>query len=73
MFLVMQIKDSLGNEHGRPRNIVGETRQTFTAPADTSFDVCFDNVLTTRRESSTWRPGLLEPYLPVPFIPNLLA
>ncbi|OJJ97918.1 hypothetical protein ASPACDRAFT_80036 [Aspergillus aculeatus ATCC 16872] len=44
----MHIKDALGNEHGRPKDIAGETRQAFTAPADTAFDVCFDNQLTTR-------------------------
>ncbi|KAA8649866.1 hypothetical protein EYZ11_005873 [Aspergillus tanneri] len=45
----MHIKDSLGNGHGAPRNIVGETRQTFTPPEDTSFDVCFENLLVTRQ------------------------
>ncbi|KAH8434925.1 emp24/gp25L/p24 family protein [Aspergillus melleus] len=51
----MEIKDSLGNEHGRPRDIIGETRQTFTPPADTSFDVCFENVLTTGRGGNLYR------------------
>lgn len=45
----MQIKDSLGNEYGRPKDIVGETRQAFTPAADASFDVCFSNVLVGRR------------------------
>ncbi|RAK91384.1 WD40 repeat-like protein [Aspergillus costaricaensis CBS 115574] len=44
----MHIKDALGNDHGRPKDIAGETRQAFTSPADTAFDVCFDNQLTTR-------------------------
>ncbi|KAF9891978.1 vesicle coat component [Aspergillus nanangensis] len=45
----MHIKDALGNDHGRPKDVVGETRQTFTAPADTTFDVCFENELVSRR------------------------
>ncbi|RAL01145.1 40S ribosomal RACK1 domain-containing protein [Aspergillus ibericus CBS 121593] len=45
----MHIKDALGNDHGRPKDIEGETRQAFTSPADTAFDVCFDNQLTTRK------------------------
>ncbi|KAG2418174.1 protein ERV25 precursor [Aspergillus terreus] len=45
----MHIKDALGNDHGRPRDIAGETRQTFTAPADTAFDVCFENQLVSRQ------------------------
>ena len=49
----VQIKDALGNDHGRPKDIVGETRQAFTSPADTSFDVCFENVLKGR---STFSP-----------------
>lgn len=40
-----QVRDSLGNEHGHPKDIAGETRQAFTSPADTSFDVCFENQL----------------------------
>ncbi|PYH90993.1 DUF339-domain-containing protein [Aspergillus ellipticus CBS 707.79] len=48
----MHIKDALGNDHGRPKDIAGETRQAFTSPADTAFDVCFDNQLTTRQAIS---------------------
>ncbi|EPS33374.1 Endoplasmic reticulum vesicle protein 25 [Penicillium oxalicum] len=44
----MHIKDAIGNDHGRPRDIVGEVRQAFTAPADTAFDVCLDNQLVGR-------------------------
>lgn len=36
----------MGNEYGRPKDIVGETRQAFTSTADTAFDVCLENVLT---------------------------
>ncbi|KAJ5990009.1 hypothetical protein N7522_010216 [Penicillium canescens] len=42
----IHIKDSMGNDHGRPKDVVGETRQIFTSPADTVFDVCFENQLT---------------------------
>ncbi|KAI1946855.1 vesicle coat component [Ophidiomyces ophidiicola] len=41
----MRIKDSLGNEYARPKDVVGETRQAFTSAGDTSFDVCFSNDL----------------------------
>ncbi|KAJ5640654.1 Endoplasmic reticulum vesicle protein 25 [Penicillium herquei] len=44
----MHIKDSMGNDHGRPKDIVGEVRQAFTSAADTAFDVCMDNQLVGR-------------------------
>ncbi|CAD6585365.1 MAG: vesicle coat component [Alectoria sarmentosa] len=39
----MHIKDAVGNEYGRPKDIVGETRMAFTSHADAAFDVCFEN------------------------------
>ncbi|KAL4771521.1 WD40-repeat-containing domain protein [Aspergillus nidulans var. acristatus] len=45
----MHIKDSMGNDHGRPKDVVGETRQAFTSAGDTTFDVCFENTLVSRR------------------------
>ncbi|KAL2009940.1 hypothetical protein VTN00DRAFT_5747 [Thermoascus crustaceus] len=45
----MHIRDALGNEHGHPKDIAGETRQAFTSPADTAFDVCFENHLVSRQ------------------------
>jgi p24 family protein delta-1 len=42
-----QIKDSVGNDYGRPKDITGETRMAFTSLADTAFDVCFENNLVT--------------------------
>ncbi|PGH20734.1 endoplasmic reticulum vesicle protein 25 [Polytolypa hystricis UAMH7299] len=45
----MHIKDSMSNEYGRPKDVVGETRQAFTPSSDTAFDVCFENVLTSGR------------------------
>ncbi|PGH09112.1 endoplasmic reticulum vesicle protein 25 [Blastomyces parvus] len=44
----MHIRDSMGNDYGRPKDVVGEKRQAFTAGADTAFDVCFDNLLVGR-------------------------
>ena len=41
----------MGNEYGRPKDIVGETRMAFTSHADAAFDVCFENQLTTNRTS----------------------
>ncbi|KAK4697741.1 p24 family protein delta-1, partial [Lecanoromycetidae sp. Uapishka_2] len=43
----MHIKDAVGNEYGRPKDIVGETRMAFTSHADAAFDVCFENQLST--------------------------
>ena len=43
-----QIKDAVGNEYGRPKDVAGEQRMAFTALADAAFDVCFENHLTTR-------------------------
>ncbi|KAI9813638.1 MAG: vesicle coat component [Pycnora praestabilis] len=46
----MHIKDAVGNDYGRPRDVAGETRMAFTSHADSAFDVCFDNILTSQRE-----------------------
>ncbi|KAL5335851.1 WD40-repeat-containing domain protein [Aspergillus crustosus] len=51
----MHIKDALGNDHGRPKDVVGETRQAFTSAGDTTFDVCFEDMLVSRR-------GIANPY-----------
>jgi len=51
----MHIKDSLGNDYGRPKDIVGEKRQAFTPGADTAFDVCFENQLVGRNIGSPFR------------------
>ena len=42
-----QIKDAVGNEYGRAKDIAGEQRTVFTSHADAAFDVCFENVLRT--------------------------
>ena len=43
-----QIKDAVGNEYGRPKDVTGEKRMAFTSLADTAFDVCFTNTMTGR-------------------------
>lgn len=43
---VSQIKDAVGNDYARPRDVAGEARYAFTAHADSAFDVCFENILT---------------------------
>ncbi|KAG8623006.1 hypothetical protein KVT40_007982 [Elsinoe batatas] len=47
MMLNMHIKDTVGNEYGKPRDVEGENRYAFTSHADSAFDVCFENVLTS--------------------------
>jgi p24 family protein delta-1 len=43
---VLQIKDAVGNEYGKPKDVVGEKRMAFTSHANSAFDVCFENLLT---------------------------
>ncbi|RQM05247.1 hypothetical protein DH86_00001791, partial [Scytalidium sp. 3C] len=42
MILDLQIRDSMGNEYGKAKDVVGEKRMAFTSLADASFDVCFE-------------------------------
>ncbi|TVY52202.1 Endoplasmic reticulum vesicle protein 25 [Lachnellula cervina] len=51
----MHIKDAVGNEYGRPKDVVGEQRMAFTSHADASFDVCFENHFTGSQ-------GVSQPY-----------
>ncbi|KAI1850723.1 hypothetical protein JX266_004005 [Neoarthrinium moseri] len=48
MVVNIHIKDAVGNEYGRAKDVVGESRQVFTSHADAAFDVCFENQLTGR-------------------------
>jgi p24 family protein delta-1 len=48
MVVNMHIKDAVGNDYGRPKDVVGESRLAFTSLADTAFDVCFENTLIGR-------------------------
>ncbi|KKZ62912.1 endoplasmic reticulum vesicle protein 25 [[Emmonsia] crescens] len=51
----MHIKDSMGNDYGRPKDVVGEKRQAFTSGSDTAFDVCFENILVGRQSGNPSR------------------
>ncbi|KAK6358995.1 vesicle coat component [Orbilia brochopaga] len=42
----IHIKDAVGNEYGKPKDVVGENRMAFTSHADAAFDVCFENIAT---------------------------
>lgn len=43
--VVQQIKDAVGNDYARPRDVAGENRFAFNSHADSAFDVCFENIL----------------------------
>ena len=45
--ILLQIKDALGNDYARPRDVAGEARYAFTSHHDSAFDVCFENILTS--------------------------
>jgi len=45
MVVNMHIRDAVGNEYGKPKDIAGERRMAFTSHADAAFDVCFENFL----------------------------
>ncbi|KAI9681575.1 MAG: vesicle coat component [Trizodia sp. TS-e1964] len=47
----IQIKDAVGNIHGKAKDVVGESRLAFTSAVDAAFDVCFENTLTTNQNS----------------------
>ena len=47
----MHIKDAVGNDYGRAKDIAAEEkRMAFTSHADAAFDVCFENQLVASRE-----------------------
>ncbi|TKA30707.1 Endoplasmic reticulum vesicle protein 25 [Salinomyces thailandicus] len=50
--LNMHIKDAVGNDYHRPRDIAGEARYAFTSHADSAFDVCFENILNAREAAA---------------------
>ncbi|EPS36203.1 hypothetical protein H072_10286 [Dactylellina haptotyla CBS 200.50] len=49
----IHIKDAVGNEYGKPKDVAGETRMAFTAHADAAFDVCFENIATNYHRGGT--------------------
>ncbi|KAI0551554.1 emp24/gp25L/p24 family/GOLD-domain-containing protein [Xylaria curta] len=51
----IHIRDTVGNEYGRPRDVAGEQRTVFTSHADAAFDVCFENIMTGAL--SDFKPG----------------
>ena len=51
----------MGNEYGRPKDVVGEQRMAFTSHADASFDVCFENVFSGCKLLKTSKPTELNP------------
>ena len=46
MRIKLQILDNVGNEYGKPKDVVGEQRTVFTSHADAAFDVCFENIIS---------------------------
>lgn len=59
----------MGNDHGRPKDIVGEVRQAFTSTADTAFDVCLENQLFGRSKShEDPRPWIVPASIPEEYI-----
>ncbi|KAI0164344.1 emp24/gp25L/p24 family/GOLD-domain-containing protein [Hypoxylon sp. FL1284] len=55
MVVNMHILDNVGNEYGKPKDVVGEQRTVFTSHADAAFDVCFENVMTSSRMNNPSR------------------
>ncbi|GAB7341334.1 hypothetical protein MBLNU457_7600t1 [Dothideomycetes sp. NU457] len=53
MVLNMHIKDAVGNDYARPRDVAGENRYAFTSHSDAAFDVCFENILVASGEVMT--------------------
>ncbi|PSN73404.1 endoplasmic reticulum vesicle protein 25 precursor [Corynespora cassiicola Philippines] len=51
----MHIRDAMGNDYHRPKDVYGENRFAFTSHADSAFDVCFENTLTGK-VSGTMNP-----------------
>ncbi|KAJ4371224.1 vesicle coat component [Neocucurbitaria cava] len=43
----MHIRDAMGNDYHKPKDVVGENRYAFTSHADSAFDVCFENIYTS--------------------------
>lgn len=44
----LQVRDAIGNEYGRSKDVAGESRIVFTSHADAAFDVCFENLMVGR-------------------------
>ncbi|TLS27702.1 hypothetical protein PpBr36_01646 [Pyricularia pennisetigena] len=53
MVVNLNIKDAVGNEYGRAKDVVGEQRTVFTSHADAAFDVCYENILDGSKHVAT--------------------
>ncbi|KAF2468584.1 uncharacterized protein BDR25DRAFT_265342 [Lindgomyces ingoldianus] len=53
--LNMHIRDAMGNDYGRPKDVYGENRYAFTSHADSAFDVCFENILSSTHQMNPSR------------------
>ncbi|KAF2830414.1 hypothetical protein CC86DRAFT_343124 [Ophiobolus disseminans] len=51
----MHIRDAMGNDYHRPKDVVGENRYAFTSHADSAFDVCFENIYTGAQKTTNPR------------------
>lgn len=51
----MHIRDAMGNDYHRPKDVVGENRYAFTSHEDSAFDVCFENTRTSASKSNNPR------------------
>ncbi|KAL6889544.1 emp24/gp25L/p24 family/GOLD domain-containing protein [Trichoderma longibrachiatum] len=45
MVVNIHVRDAIGNEYGRAKDVAGESRIVFTSHADAAFDVCFENLM----------------------------
>ncbi|KAK4071405.1 uncharacterized protein Triagg1_6066 [Trichoderma aggressivum f. europaeum] len=45
MLVNIHVRDAIGNEYGRAKDVAGESRIVFTSHADAAFDVCFENLM----------------------------
>jgi hypothetical protein len=41
-----KIRDALGNDYHKPKDVAGENRYAFTSHSDSAFDVCFENLIS---------------------------
>ncbi|KAL7623452.1 vesicle coat component [Parahypoxylon ruwenzoriense] len=64
MIVNMHILDNVGNEYGKPKDVVGEQRTVFTSHADAAFDVCFENVMTNRKKRGEAKEAALNQFKP---------
>jgi hypothetical protein len=54
------MKDAVGNDYQRPRDVVGPNKYAFTTHADSAFDVCFENIIPDSKQESNSQSGGLK-------------